>query len=60
MVADDPEGETYWKVTNGIRMTAMPAFGNILDDKRRWQVTMLLSHADKLTPAARKQLLGPE
>lgn len=59
-VADDPEGETYWKVTNGIRMTAMPAFGNILDDKRRWQVTMLLSHADKLTPAARKQLLGPD
>lgn len=60
MVADDPEGETYWKVTNGIRMTAMPAFGSILDDKRRWQVTMLLSHADKLTPAARKQLLGPD
>ena len=60
MVADDPEGETYWKVTNGIRMTAMPAFGSILDDTRRWQVTMLLSHADKLTPAARKQLLGPD
>jgi len=59
-VADDPEGETYWKVTNGIRMTAMPAFGRILDDKRRWQVTMLLSHADNLTPAARKQLLGPD
>lgn len=60
MVADDPEGETYWKVTNGIRMTAMPAFGKILDDKRRWQVTMLLAHADKLTPAARKQLLEPQ
>ena len=41
-------------------MTAMPAFGKILDDKHRWQVTMLLAHADKLTPAARKQLLGPE
>ena len=59
-VTDDPEGETYWKVTNGIRMTGMPAFNNILDEKRRWQVTMLVAHADKLTPAARKQLLGPQ
>ena len=59
-VTDDPEGETYWKVTNGIRMTGMPAFNNILDEKRRWQVTMLVTHADRLTPAARKQLLGPE
>jgi len=59
-VTDDPEGETYWKVTNGIRMTGMPAFSKILDEKRRWQVTMLLAHADQLTPAARKQLLGPQ
>ena len=59
-VTDDPEGETFWKVTNGIRMTGMPSFGKILDDKRRWQVTMLVSHADKLTPAARKQLLGTD
>jgi mono/diheme cytochrome c family protein len=59
-VTDDPEGETFWKVTNGIRMTGMPAFDKILDEKHRWQVTMLLVHADNLTPAARKQLLGPE
>jgi mono/diheme cytochrome c family protein len=59
-VSDDPEGETYWKVTNGIRMTGMPSFGKILDDKHRWQVTMLLAHSDNLTPAARKQLLGPQ
>ena len=59
-VTDDPEGETFWKVTNGIRMTGMPAFINIIDEKHRWQVTMLLAHADKLTPAARKQLLNPE
>jgi len=59
-VTDDPEGETYWKVTNGIRMTAMPAFGKILDEKRRWQVTLLLAHADKLTPSAKKALLGEE
>ena len=25
-VTDDPPGETYWKVANGIRLTGMPAF----------------------------------
>jgi mono/diheme cytochrome c family protein len=60
MVADDPEGITYWKVTNGIRLSGMPAFAKTLSDTKRWQVTLLLAHADKLTPAARKELTGPE
>ena len=48
MVTDDPEGETYWKLTNGIRLSGMPGFGAILSDTERWQVTMMLAHADKL------------
>ena len=56
----DPEGELYWKITNGIRMTGMPAFEKILDENRRWQVTLLLKHADALSPAVQKQLLGTE
>jgi thiosulfate dehydrogenase len=47
-VTDDPAGETYWKVTNGIRMTGMPAFGHILSEDQRWQVTLALSNANKL------------
>jgi thiosulfate dehydrogenase len=47
-VTDDPEGITYWTVTNGIRMTGMPAFQSVLSDTERWQVTMLLAHADAL------------
>jgi mono/diheme cytochrome c family protein len=43
-----PEGITFWKVTNGIRMTGMPAFQNLLSGTERWQVTMLLAHADGL------------
>lgn len=56
----DPEGELYWKITNGIRMTGMPAFEQIIDQNRRWQVTLLLKHADSLSPAVQKQLLGTE
>jgi mono/diheme cytochrome c family protein len=50
MVTDDPEGETYWKVTNGIRLSGMPGFEKSLSETERWQVTMLVKNADKLPP----------
>jgi thiosulfate dehydrogenase len=58
MVTDDPEGVTYWKVTNGIRLSGMPAFDQILSDSERWQLSMLLAHADKL-PQGAKDALTP-
>ena len=51
MVTDDPEGVTYWKVTNGIRLSGMPGFGGALSDTQRWQVTMLVAHAGSLSGA---------
>ncbi len=56
MVTDDPEGVTFWKVTHGIRLSGMPGFANILSEQQRWQVTMLLSQADKLSPAIESAL----
>ena len=56
MVTDDPVGTIYWKVANGIRLTGMPAFNGSLDETQMWQVTLLLSHADKLPPAAQDAL----
>jgi mono/diheme cytochrome c family protein len=50
-VSDDPPGETYWKVRNGIRLTGMPSFNQMLDDTRLWQVSLLLANADKPMPA---------
>lgn len=49
-VTDDPAGETYWKVTNGIRLTGMPGYKDSLSDKERWQISLLLAGADKLPP----------
>jgi thiosulfate dehydrogenase len=58
-VSDDPVGETYWKVANGIRLTGMPAFKDVLNDTQMWQVSLLLANADKpLPPAALDVLLG--
>ena len=56
MVTDDPEGVTFWKVTHGIRLSGMPAFENTLSEPVRWQVTMLVAHADKTSPAVRAVL----
>jgi mono/diheme cytochrome c family protein len=47
-VTDDPEAETYWKLTHGIRFSAMPAFGTTLSDTERWQITQFVAHMDKL------------
>ena len=47
-VTDDPAGETYWKVKNGIRLTGMPAYGPSLPDQQIWQVSVFLANADKL------------
>ena len=56
MLTDDPEGETYWKVTHGIRLSGMPGFASTLSDQQRWQVTILLAHADKLPAAVQSAL----
>ena len=57
MVTTDPEGETHWKVAHGIRLSGMPGFANTLSGDEQWQVTMLVSHADKL-PAATNAVLS--
>jgi mono/diheme cytochrome c family protein len=58
-VTDDPPGETYWKVANGIRLTGMPGFKASLSEEQMWQVTLLLANADKLSDAVQSILRAP-
>jgi len=53
-VTDDPVGETYWKAKNGIRLTGIPGFGASLNEQQLWQVSLMLSHGDKLPPSVKK------
>ena len=55
-VTNDPAGESYWKVTNGIRLTGMPAFKQSLTDNQIWQVSILLANADKMEQSTREML----
>jgi thiosulfate dehydrogenase len=59
-VSDDPAGETYWKVANGIRLTGMPAYKEMLTDTEMWQVSLLLANADKPLPPAAVTILSGE
>jgi mono/diheme cytochrome c family protein len=57
-VTDDPAGESYWKVSGGIRMTGMPGFEKALSTTQMWQVSLLCANADKLPPAVKDSLAG--
>ena len=56
-VSDDPPGETFWKVDNGIRLTGMPSYRKVLNPTQEWQVALLLANADKPLPPAVISLL---
>jgi len=56
-VTDDPASETYWKATNGIRLSGMPAFKTKLTDTQLWQVSQLLAHANEIPESVKKVLI---
>ena len=56
-MSDDPPGETYWKVANGIRLTGMPAYKGVLTENQIWQVSQLLANADKPLPPVAVDIL---
>jgi thiosulfate dehydrogenase len=58
-VTDDPPQESYWKAANGIRLSGMPGFKNVLNDTELWQVSQLVANADKI-PDSAKKVLAPE
>lgn len=56
-VEDDPEGDSFWKIKHGIRLTGMPSFGYSLSDRQIWTLALFLKHMDKLPPAAQQAWL---
>jgi mono/diheme cytochrome c family protein len=56
MVTDDPVGESFWKVKNGIRLSGMPGFKESLSETQMWRVSALLARADQLPPEVTAKL----
>ncbi len=55
-VSDDPPGESYWKIANGIRLSGMPGFKPSLSETELWQVALLVANSDKLPPSVQTAL----
>jgi thiosulfate dehydrogenase len=58
-VTDDPPGESYWKIFNGLRLSGMPGFSKSLSETQMWQLAILLAYADKLPASAKAALVAP-
>ena len=56
-IPHDSLGEDYWKISNGIRLTGMPAYNSILTDTEMWQVSILLKNADQPLPDPVEKIL---
>jgi len=52
------DGELYWIVSEGIRMTGMPAFGPTHKENEIWQVVAFLRHLPGITDEEKTQLKG--
>ncbi len=51
------DGELYWIIENGVRLTGMPAFGTgTPDDLDTWKLVHLIRRLDQLTPAQLEEM----
>lgn len=55
-VEDMTDGELFYLVKNGIRMTGMPAFGSTHTDEEIWKMVAFVRHLTKLTPEEQEML----
>jgi mono/diheme cytochrome c family protein len=46
---DTPDGELFWVIKHGIRMTSMPAFGPTHTDEEIWKIVAFIRHLPDLT-----------
>ena len=53
---DMPENQNFYIIQHGIRWSGMPAWKNTLDERQTWQLVTLMSHMQKLPPAALQEL----
>lgn len=54
---DKTDGELYWIIENGVRLTGMPAWGKGgPDDEDTWKLVHFIRHLKELTPAHLKAM----
>ena len=57
-VQERTDGQLYWLVDEGIRMSGMPAFGPTHGENELWQIVAFLRHLPEITEQEKAQLQG--
>lgn len=52
VMGNEPVGQNYWIIANGIRLTGMPGYRGALTDEQIWQVSQFVSKRSELPDAA--------
>jgi len=50
------DGEIYYVIHNGIRLTGMPAWGTEEKDEDSWKLVLFIRHLPQLTPAEEREM----
>ena len=50
------DGELYYIIHNGIRLTGMPAWGTEEKDEDSWKLALFIRHLPQLTPAEEREM----
>ena len=50
------DGELYYTIHNGIRLTGMPAWGTAEKDEDTWKLVLFIRHLPQLTPAEEREM----
>ena len=50
------DGEIYYTIHNGIRLTGMPAWGADVKDEDSWKLVLFIRHLPQLTPAEESEM----
>jgi mono/diheme cytochrome c family protein len=50
------DGELYWTIGNGVRLTGMPAFGSGANDTDTWKLVHFIRHLNQLSPEQLKDM----
>ena len=56
VMGNDPVGQNYWVVANGIRLTGMPGYRESLSEEQMWQVAQFVSNRSKLPASVESAL----
>jgi mono/diheme cytochrome c family protein len=53
---DKSDGDLYYTIQNGVRLSGMPAFGEVHTPEKTWRLVLFIRHLPQLTPEELDQM----